>query len=207
MARRDKKILFSNYIDEKGITIVPNVGNLSLTGEVHRYAITVPFKERSLKGGHAIVIMFNPSKAGRIDEDGKMVSDETTYNVLNYLYQSDEKFSKVTILNLFSLYEPNLNKKNNYIKDIEEVNNQENDRKIAEIIGTAGEFQEKIIVAWGGRPKGVSSHVYRGRIKFIKEILKGKIVYHVYDPYRKSKTPQHGSQWCDYEKIIPYSIS
>lgn len=88
------EVYFSKYCIEAEIK-----AKFNETGE-YRYLLTVPFKGRD-NSKHAVVIMKNPSNAGKQDENGKYISDDTVYRVLDYLFKNENNYSKVTILNLF----------------------------------------------------------------------------------------------------------
>ncbi len=212
MAR--KTYYFSSYIDEDGIVTHPAVISES---DKYRYSIQIPFKDRDQKKGKiAVVIMKNPSKAGRKESlpnnQTRRISDETIYRVLDYLYKHPEDFSSVIILNIFALYasvlkddetEAETNQKHvvDKLTDVDSL--AKNDTIIASTIAKLKEG-DRVIAAWGGYPqlKGFNGK-YRERIEKIRKLFNGKELWRVGDIVKDGtlQFPQHGSKWVDFEKM------
>ncbi|OXB96855.1 MULTISPECIES: DUF1643 domain-containing protein [Bacillus] len=178
----------------------PNIIN---GNDLYRYSMTIPFKGRH-NSKKAIVIMKNPSKAGKYDVQAqRKVSDETIYRVTDYIYKHEQNYSKIIILNLFaiysSLFDKNVKEELIYGNDNMEINNRV-------ILSNLEEIQEgdRIILAWGGYPKraGFREH-YRERIKEVMTLLEGVTLWRVGElvEINKSSFPQHGLNWFDYEKM------
>jgi len=201
MSIKFKKVIeFSHYVDKANIRIFSKK-SANLKMPKHRFSIFIPFNNRDT-GPVATVIMFNPSKAGLKDDNGKIISDFTVYNVLQYLYHHKDTFKAVRILNLISSYSSNPTRLKPY--KLNNINKRVLENRIKKINHERG---DKLILAWGELPKSTPTEIkriYKKQIEYIKSAIKDKLVYHVEDPYRQSHTPQHGSRWADYEKIVPY---
>ncbi|MDR6726056.1 hypothetical protein J2W91_004562 [Paenibacillus amylolyticus] len=209
-----KTYYFSSYVCEHGIVTNPSVISDS---DQYRYLIRIPFKDRDQqKGKTAVVIMKNPSKAGRRDplstEEIRRISDETIYRVLDYLYKHSEIFSSVVILNLYANYASVLKDDEVKLKNSQEnivyklTDNDslvKNDAVIANIIAELKDG-DRVIAAWGGYPglKGFQG-TYRERVTKVRELMKDKELWRVGDIVRKGTQifPQHGSQWVDFERM------
>ncbi|WP_347861546.1 DUF1643 domain-containing protein [Salimicrobium sp. PL1-032A] len=194
---------FSDYIDKDNICIFPEAAHSNrLPSE--RFYLYIPYDQR-LKGPVATVIMYNPSKAGFRNAEGKVLSDFTIYNVLQYLYHHKDKFKGVRVLNLFSSYSSNP-------AEVSEVTSNliSNKKVLKEMLCKNDTSKgDKIILGWGDTPKKATDRVkylYREQISYIESIIGNQPVYHVVDPYRKSLSPQHGSRWTDYEKLKPFNF-
>ncbi|WP_456028115.1 DUF1643 domain-containing protein [Bacillus cereus] len=195
-----KPIYFSKYIDEEYILTEPNIIN---GNDLYRYSMTIPFKGRH-NSKKAIVIMKNPSKAGKYDVQAqRKFSDETIYRVTDYIYKHEQNYSKIIILNLFaiysSLFDKNVKEELIYGNDNMEINNRV-------ILSILEEIQEgdRIILAWGGYPKRAGFREnYRERIKEVMTLLEGVTLWRVGElvEINKSFFPQHGLNWFDYEKM------
>lgn len=86
----DRVIHYKEFVDKDSITI--DCDNLN-----YRYSLTIPFNREGEKSG--LVIMMNPSKAT------DKISDNTINNVLTRIYNECPDVSKITITNLYPLYE------------------------------------------------------------------------------------------------------
>jgi hypothetical protein len=194
---------FSHYVDTDNILIsqekVPNN-----RVPKHRFSLYVPYKRRK-SGPVATVIMYNPSKAGLKNEQGRIVSDFTIYNILQYLYHHKYRFKAVRIMNLFSSYSSNPTK-----LSTSSLNHSSNNKTLKIRISKVNhERGDKLILAWGNPPKSASTKIktlYNKQIAFLESIIRDQPVFHVEDCYRKSHTPQHGSRWTDYEELKPYQF-
>ncbi|QYK62567.1 DUF1643 domain-containing protein [Paenibacillus sp. S25] len=193
-----KNIYFSTYVNTNGVKVFPN--NIK-TNHDYRYSLTIPFIGRD-GGPTAVVIMKNPSRAGLFKETiEKMLSDDTVYNVCDYVYKRDEKFSKLIILNLFPVYGPT--PKNIKIESLKSAE-QKNEEVIRGIIDSLTE-QDKIILGWGGYPDGYwKREVYREQIKKVLEIIQDKPTYRVGEELNEGKFPQHGKVWYDFEELLEF---
>ncbi|MES1043911.1 DUF1643 domain-containing protein [Heyndrickxia oleronia] len=195
-----KPVYFSKYIDEEHINTEPNIINET---DLYRYSMSIPFKGRH-KSKNAIVIMKNPSKAGKYDTKfQRKLSDETIYRVTDYLYKHEQNFSKVIILNLFSIYssifDENVIEELIYGNDNMEINNRV-------ILSTLKEMQEddKVIVAWGGYPNRAGFRDnYRERVEEVMTLLDGITLWSVGELVKIDRWyfPQHGLNWYDYEEM------
>lgn len=191
------KFEFSHYVDTENIRIIPKATSNNKVPK-HRFSLYVPYKGRK-RGPVATVIMFNPSKAGLRDEQGRIISDFTIYNVLQYLYHRKERFKAVKIINLFSSY--STSPKN---LSISNPHQQRNNKVLIQMIEKLNyEKGDKLILAWGDLPNDAT---YNNQITFLKSVIGDQPVFHVVDPYRKSLTPQHGSRWTDYEELTPFNF-
>ncbi|WP_066303987.1 DUF1643 domain-containing protein [Bacillus sp. FJAT-29814] len=200
--KEKKPIYFSNFIDEENIITDPPLNEIDTS--YYRYSITMPFKKRNQKKEKtAVVIMKNPSKAGKYDcNNNRRLSDETIYKVTDYVYKHEENFSKVIILNLFAVYGSVFNSihdENIYGGD----NLSKNNKKIQTIIENL-KNGDRVIVAWGGYPKrkGFNQN-YRERIQEMKQILNCDELWCVGNLVKDGnwKFPQHGWSWFDFEKM------
>jgi hypothetical protein len=198
-----KTVYFSNFVQEEQISTVPN----NITEDaLYRFKMTIPFKERN-NTRKAIVIMKNPSKAGKFDSDvQKKISDETIYRVTDYLYKHEQNFSKVIILNLFSIYssifDENVDVDLIFGNDNMNLNNNV-------LLSTLEEVQEddRVIVAWGGYPKRIGFRGdYRSRIKEVEALLDGLTLWRVGELVQVGSRyfPQHGLNWYDFEELKQY---
>lgn len=95
--------------------------------------MTISFLGRE-EGGHAIVILKKTSKAGKLDEDNRKLSDDTIYKVLDYLNKHENNYAKVTILNLFSIYGPVFKNIATKIEKVEELSVDKNQEVLSNII-------------------------------------------------------------------------
>jgi hypothetical protein len=198
-----KNIYFSNYVNEE--KILPNPNNTDDENQMYRYSLRIPFKDAEIRSGSkAIVIMKNPSKAGRKDTLRNIkLSDDTIYRVLDYLYKHELNFSEVIVLNLFALYasvfDDTVTDELIYGKNNMEQNNQV-------IMDTLKGLNEgdRIIAAWGSYPKRKNfRNQYRQRISEVRDLLCHVQLWRVGDLVRdgEHKFPQHGLQWFDFEKM------
>ncbi|MED3962840.1 DUF1643 domain-containing protein [Niallia taxi] len=195
-----KPVYFSKYIDVEHIHTEPNTIDAS---DLYRYSISMPFKERH-QSKKAIVIMKNPSKAGKFDmKFQRKLSDETIYRVTDYLYKHEQNFSNVIILNLFAIYSSIFDK--NVKEDLlYGNNNMEINNRV--IISTLKEMQEDdiVIAAWGGYPNRAGFRDnYRERVKEVMTLLDGITLWSVGELVKTDSRyfPQHGLNWYDYEEF------
>ncbi|WP_163971806.1 DUF1643 domain-containing protein [Oceanobacillus halotolerans] len=197
MAER-KAVYFSKYIQEDGIVTVPY--NINEEG-LYRYSMTIPFKGRD-NSKKAIVIMKNPSKAGKFDSQAqRKISDETIYRVTDYLYKHEQNYSEVIILNLFAIYS------SIFDEGVEEEliygnDNMEKNNRI--ILSTLEDLEDgdRVIVGWGRYPKRTGFRDnYRERIEEVLTLLNGVTLWRVGNFVKVDSWhfPQHGLNWYDYE--------
>ncbi|USK62255.1 DUF1643 domain-containing protein [Peribacillus asahii] len=192
-----KEVYFSDYCDQKGI-----IPKFDENGDF-RYLLTVPFENRN-KGKHAIVIMKNPSNAGRQDTSGRYTSDDTVYRVLDYLYKHQNNYSQVTILNLY----PHIGGETKKIKEMIKTDSgksyiKKNDNFIKNYLNNLSETYE-IIAGWGAY-SDITESLYKERIKDFLKLLKEEKVYRVGSMVgKKAEYPGHGKYWYDYENLLPY---
>ncbi|OBZ07576.1 hypothetical protein A8L34_25935 [Bacillus sp. FJAT-27264] len=203
MAR--KRFYFSSYIDEESIKTNPE--NIEDEGGLYRYSIRIPFIDAAERSGkRAIVIMKNPSKAGKYDLVAeRKLSDDTIYKVLDYLYKHEENFSEVIILNLFALYGSVFNNDLNEQKIYGNGNLEKNNKVISETIKKRLNG-DRIVIAWGQYPKKKNfGNNYRKRINQVMKLLDGAPLWRVGDKVKigDCEFPQHGLQWVDFEKMEP----
>jgi hypothetical protein len=193
-------VYFSDYVDEENILVNP-INDIVTNSICHRFSITIPFKQRT-NGGHVLVFMKNPSDAGKI-YNNKKISDDTLYKVLDYLYKT-ERFSKVTILNLFTIVYGTASNIKDYIGSNEEVKFRERNNKIIkEYLLEYDESKDEIIAAWGSY-NGILESKYNKRIKEVLEIIGNRPLSIVGKTVNNGKYPGHGKYWYDYENILPY---
>jgi hypothetical protein len=193
------EVYFSKYCNEAEIA-----AEFDETGD-YRYLLTVPFNRRNSK--HAVVIMKNPSNAGKQGENGKYISDDTVYRVLDYLFKNENNYSKVTILNLF----PHIGGETNNIKDKIKTKTgkhliKKNDLFIIDYLKELSESQEEyhLIAGWGAHSK-ITESLYKQRIKDFFKILKDQEVYRVGRMVGDlQQYPGHGKYWYDYKELLPY---
>ncbi|WP_242243356.1 DUF1643 domain-containing protein [Bacillus cereus group sp. BfR-BA-01309] len=140
--------------NEEKIILEPNKALKYKNDEIeiyHRFSMTIPFLGRE-EGGHAIVILKNPSKAGKLDKGNRKLSDETIYKVLDYLYKHENNYAKVTVLNLFSIYGSVFKSIAIKIEEVENLSLYKNQQVLSNIIKTYNPKKDIIIFAWGGYP-------------------------------------------------------
>lgn len=195
-----KKVYFSEYCNHNGITPVFD----DEEGE-YRYQLTIPFNFRE-NNKHAIVIMKNPSNAGRKDMHGNYLSDDTVYRILDYLYKHENKYSKVTIFNLY----PHICGESKKIKEIIKTNSgksfiKKNDDFVKGYLKNFTEDEDYQIIAGWGAHSNITESDYKKRIRDFFQILKDKEVYRVGPMVGKNKQyPGHGKYWYDYEELLLY---
>lgn len=208
---QNKKVYFSNYIDINNITTKPAITNMGS----HRYFLKIPFLNRTT-GKTAIVIMKNPSMAGKKDSNGRLLSDDTIYSVCDYLFKSENpKFKEVIILNIMSIYGGTLNKILSEITSLNKLASPLNTYTLKQILGN--DVDDKfIIAAWGGPPqyketeesllKRKDLHTYyEKQIKLILKLLKDKTVYKVGE-LSMGTYPRHGKEWYDYDLLTKFEF-
>jgi len=162
--------------------------------------------------------MKNPSEAGKIDHNNRLLSDDTVYNVLDYFYKLG--YCKVIILNLFAIYGGSFNKFKNY--KFKDLIGPKNDKEIFGVLKNIERDRSCLVAAWGGYPKITKSKneedkvhkVTRKKIrdgydKRVKDVLKiieeiGIPLYKVGDGIVDEEFPPHGKGWYDYEPLVPY---
>jgi hypothetical protein len=197
-----KKVYFSNFIDEGKIKMQPqSLNETDHDGILHRFSLTIPFREKR-EGGHAIVIMKNPSNAGKKDENGLRISDDTIYKVLDYLYKQTKY--KVTILNLFTMVNGTPAYLKEYIGTPEELRFRKlNDDIFKSVISNFNMNKDIIIAGWGDY-KPLLESAYKQRIREVLTLIDNKPIYRVGPMVNKNKYPGHGKLWYDYEELLLY---
>jgi hypothetical protein len=142
-------INYKNIVDTSGITI-----DCESSGHnTYRYSLTVPFNRKGKKS--ALVVMMNPSKAT------DKISDNTVNNVLTRIHSECSEVSKVTITNLYPLYETYSDKLENH-----KAQSQINFDKIRMLIAQ----NDFILLGWG-KPSNKSNKVLQ-EIKYHEHALK-----------------------------------
>jgi hypothetical protein len=200
MAR--KPFYFSSYINESGIITIPV--DIEGEGGNFRYSIHIPFIDANERSGKkAIVILKNPSKAGKYSPSSRRkLSDDTVYSVLDYLYKHETNFSEVIILNLFALYASVFNDTNVNEQLIYSDRNIEKNNKVINDIMADLKEGDRVIVAWGGYPKKTGFRPkYKERIGEVLGLLEGIPLWRVGDFTNGDKFPQHGLDWVDFEEM------
>jgi hypothetical protein len=215
-----KAVLFSTYINEHLITTNP----ISITNSTpHRYSIRIPFKNRNeVNAVNAIVIMKNPSAAGKKvkvnNNNNRILSDDTIYTVLDYLYKQKQYYIKeVIIVNLMSIYSGTLSNIIKTSKSVDDLSLKTNLSEIKKVVENS-KIDDIIIAAWGSYPsypkKGEVPYkinnidlknYYDNLIEMTHTLLKGKNVFRV-GPLTKDLFPGHGKYWYDYEKLHHYKF-
>lgn len=196
-----KTVYFSNFIDEKNIEMNP----ISLDANektLHRFSITIPFHNRK-DGGHAIVILKNPSNAGKEDTRGRKVSDDTIYKVTDYLYKLGS-ITKVTIVNLFTM----VNGTPDYLKEYIGTNDELKYRKynnevLLQLLSNFNSEKDIVIAGWGNY-KPLLESKYKERIREVVRLIGNRPLYRVGPMVNKNNYPGHGKYWYDYEDISLY---
>lgn len=194
---------FGPHIDTEHIKTIP-----TLTDESNfRYALEIPFKERSIDGPSAYIVMKNPSQAGR-KKFGRMQSDKTVYKVCHYFYV--RKYSKVIILNLAGMYATYISEvdHNSFLDIVAPTTDiHANDKVIKRVLKKFRPGTDLIAVGWGGFNNiNGSKRVYDNRISKVVQILQqySKELYmHPCDgnyPYH----PAHDTSWHDWEELVLY---
>lgn len=170
----------------------------------HRYSLTIPYVGRE-EGGHAIVIMKNPSNAGKYDEQGRRVSDDTIYMVLDYIYKLQNYSIKyVTILNLFTLTGGTLKDLKGFIgTTTENMKRRENNIVIQRTLEHFDSSKDLIIAGWGAKST-LNIRPYKQRVQEVIRLLDGKPLYRVGPLVGKGVFPGHGKYWYDYKKLRSY---
>lgn len=196
-----KTVYFSNFIDEENIKMNPNYLD-SCEIVLHRFSITIPFHNRK-DGGHAIVILKNPSNAGKEDNLEKKVSDDTIYKVTDYLYKLGG-FQKVTVVNLFTMVSGTPDYLKEYIGTHDELEYRKyNNEILLELLLNFNIEKDIIIAAWGNY-KPLLESKYKERIREVVKLVGDKPLYRVGPMVNKNNYPGHGKYWYDYEDILPY---
>ncbi|MBB6452769.1 hypothetical protein HNQ94_001215 [Salirhabdus euzebyi] len=194
-------VYFSSYVDEENIVVNPT-NNIENNSICHRFSLTIPFKQRP-NGGNVLVFMKNPSDAGK-EYHKKKISDDTLYKVLDYLYKAEQRFSKVIILNLFTIVNGTASNIKEYIGSDEElIFREKNNNLIEEHLSQYNEANDEIIAAWGSY-NGILESKYNKRIKEVLKIIGDRPLKIVGKTVNNGKYPGHGKWWYDYEPILPY---
>lgn len=198
-----KEVYFSKYIDEGNIVMDPSIYNAN-EDTLHRYSLTLSFRDRE-GGGHAIVILKNPSNAGKEDDTGRRLSDDTIYKVTDYLYKK-KSFQKITIINLFTI----VSGMTENIKGLigtpdEQIHRKKNNTVLLQLLDDEvfNEEKDRIFAAWGNYSNLLESE-YKKRIREVISKIGDKPIYRVGPMVNGGKYPGHGKLWYDYEEILPY---
>ncbi|WP_107950270.1 DUF1643 domain-containing protein [Lysinibacillus parviboronicapiens] len=198
-----KEVYFSEYIDEENIVMDPPIYNAN-EDTLHRYSLTLSFRDRK-GGGHAIVILKNPSKAGKEDNTGRRLSDDTIYKVSDYLYKK-KSYQKITILNLFTI----VSGMTGNIRELigtsdEQIHRNKNNNVLLQLLDedVFNEEKDRIFAAWGDYSKLLESQ-YKKRIREVLGLIGDKPLYRVGSMVNGTKYPGHGKYWYDYEEVLPY---
>ncbi|MFB6468234.1 DUF1643 domain-containing protein [Cytobacillus sp. Hz8] len=196
-----KTVYFSNFIDEESITMNPKFFDSS-EKKLHRFSITIPFHNR-IDGEHAIVILKNPSNAGKEDTQGRKVSDDTIYKITDYLFKLGN-VQKVTIVNLFTMVSGTPDYLKDYIGTDDELRYRTyNNEVILQLLSNFNVEKDIIIAAWGNN-KPLLESKYKERIREVIKLIGDKPLYRVGPMVNNNNYPGHGRYWYDYEDISPY---
>jgi hypothetical protein len=169
---------------------------------LHRFSITIPFHNRK-DSGHTIVILKNPSNAGKEDTQGKQVSDDTFYKVTDYLYKLGS-VQKVTIVNLFTMVSGTPDNLKEYMGTHDELKYRKyNNEVLVQLLSNFNFEKDNIIAAWGNY-KPLLESKYKERIREVVKLIGDKPLYRVGPMVNKNNYPGHGKYWYDYEDILPY---
>ena len=198
-----KPVYFSSFIAKEKIEMHPSF--LETSEKIHhRFSITIPFHDR-INGGHAIVILKNPSNAGKEDFQDKKVSDDTIYKITDYLYKLGS-IQKVTIVNLFSRVSGSPYYLRDYIGTNDELRFRKyNDQVICQLLANFNDEQDLLIAAWGNYAPFLESK-YKERIREVLNLIGDIPLYRVGPMVNKNAYPGHGKYWYDYEELLPYPI-
>lgn len=192
---------FSSFIDKENIEMNPSFFDSSEKIH-HRFSITIPFHNR-IDGGHAIVILKNPSNAGKEDIQENKVSDDTMYKITDYLYKLGS-IKKVTIVNLFSRVSGTPYYLRDYIGTNDELTFRKyNNQVILQLLSNFNYEQDLIIAAWGNYQPLLESK-YKERIREVLKLIGDKPLYCIGPMVNKNNYPGHGKYWYDYEELLPY---
>lgn len=196
-----KTVYFSNFIDVENIEMNPKFFDSS-EKTLHRFSITIPFHNRK-DGGHAIVILKNPSNAGKEDTEGRRVSDDTIYKVTDYLYKLGS-VNKVTIVNLFTMVSGTSDYLREYVGTNDELKYQKyNNEVLLQLLSNFNSEKDIIIAAWGNY-KPLLESKYKERIREVVKLIGDKPLYRVGPMVNNNNYPGHSKYWYDYEYISPY---
>lgn len=153
--------------------------------------------------------MKNPSQAGNHNDNNSLISDDTIYRALNYLFKS-KLFSKVIILNMFAKYEGTFTKLE---LDPEEIIIQ-NNKVILEYCNNL-DATDRIFAAWGSysensrhkanNPNIISEEQYYQRIIEVTCLLVDKPTF-IVGKELSSGDPPHGKWWYDFESIKRFNL-
>ncbi|MGX9135474.1 DUF1643 domain-containing protein [Rummeliibacillus sp. JY-2-4R] len=196
-----KTVYFSNFIEVENIEMNPKLFDSS-EKTLHRFSITIPFRNRK-DGGHAIVILKNPSNAGKEDTGGRRVSDDTIYKVTDYLYKLGS-VNKVTIVNLFTMVSGTSDYLKEYIGTDDELKYQKYNNEVLLQLLSNFNFEKDIIIAAWGNYKPLLESKYKERIRQVVKLIGDKPLYRVGPMVNNNNYPGHGKYWYDYEDISPY---
>lgn len=198
-----KPVYFSRFINEECVITEPT--NI-VEDDLYRYSMTIPFigRDRTKK---AIVIMKNPSKAGKYDfEAQRKLSDETLYRVTDYLYKDEQNYSEVIILNLFAIYSSIFDENVDEELIYGNGNMERNNEVILSTLDTMMDG-DRVIIAWGAYPKRIGFRDnYRERISEVISLLDGIPLWRVGELVKVDSLffPQHGLNWYDFEEMKRY---
>ena len=123
--------------------------------KTHRYLLN---KEWDASLPNAMVIMLQAGKSNAL------IQDVNTCNIINCVSELDERYGSVTIVNLFSRVDLELDSD----VDIDDFTNQENDKQIEE----AAEKAEIIVLAYGKAHE--TNLCVKQRVKEVIELLQHK---------------------------------
>ncbi len=140
------------------------------------------------KSGGITVILKNPSRAD------KTISDKTVFNVSNYIYRNQKKYSEfknigtITILNLI----PNYLTDSSGLKEFKEtIIDPENIRILNEYCGK----NKNVIIAWGNHPNGLYYEYEKLKAETKKILIENKNQVFYVDKMTNAGNPKHGQIW------------
>ena len=157
-----------------------------------RYWLKLTF-DKSKKESISIILK-NPSRANKI------ISDKTVYNVCNYIYRNQDKYSvlsdigSVIIINLIPYYQT-------YSKELRALKKLLIDKKNLATINRITRQNNKVIIAWGNHPEGLFNEYEQIKKKVMKILVQNKNYILFVDKFSKSGNPKHGQIWGYADKL------
>lgn len=152
-----------------------------------RYVLPVEIKASSKSNETWLIILKNPSKAGKVDINE---SDCTINRVCNYFYINKKEVKRLIIMNLFPVFLTDADKLQNL--PIDYKIDEENKRWLKNFISKV----DNIVLAWGSHPANCFQE-FEEMKKFVNENLNGKNIYQLEHPKRELnyERPLHGQVW------------
>jgi hypothetical protein len=168
-------INYKNIVDTSAIII-----DCKSSGDTtYRYSLTIPFNRKGEKS--VLVVMMNPSKAT------DKVSDNTINKVLTRIHNECPEVSKVTITNLYPLYETYSDKLENH-----KIESQANFDKMRLLM----EQNDFVLLGWG-KPSNKSNKVlqeikyHEHALKVVEMVQSLELPAFIVDDLRSNLYPRH----------------